>query len=130
MKDWKDIEKMDPGQLGKAAAGTPVPEGWENRLTDLVGRLDEGERILGKARTRRPMAWIAVSAAAAAVLAAAVLFRPDRTPDLRDTYDDPALAYAEVEKALGLIAATMQYGSEKVSESCGRIGQSVEAVLK
>lgn len=129
MKDWKDIEKMDPGQLGKAAAGTPVPEGWENRLTDLVGRLDEGERILGKARTRRPMAWIAVSAAAA-VLAAAVLFRPDRTSDLRDTYDDPALAYAEVEKALGLIAATMQYGSEKVSESCGRIGQSVEAVLK
>lgn len=128
MKDWKDIEKMDPGQLGKAAAGTPVPEGWENRLTDLVGRLDEGERILGKARTRRPMAWIAVSAAAAVL--AAVLFRPDRTPDLRDTYDDPALAYAEVEKALGLIAATMQYGSEKVSESCGRIGQSVEAVLK
>ena len=130
MKDWKDIEKMDPGQLGKAAAGTPVPEGWENRLTDLVSRLDEGERILGKVRPRRPMAWIAVSAAAAAVLAAAVLFRPDRMPDLRDTYDDPALAYAEVEKALGLIAATMQYGSEKVSESCGRIGQSVEAVLK
>ena len=116
MKDWKDIEKMNPEQLGKAAAGVPVPEGWENRLTELVDGLDKAGQVLGERKSRRPLLLAAVSAAAAAVLAAGLLWT-DRTPRFRDTYDDPALAYAEVERAFELFASKMQYGTEKVYES-------------
>ena len=54
------------------------------------------------------------TAAAAALAVGLILPGPNR---LRDTYDDPALAYAEVEKALGRIAEKMQYGAEVVSDS-------------
>ena len=128
MKDWKELEKMSSAELERAAADLPVPDGLEHRLTALVDGLDKGEKVLGTGRMRPDIRWVLGGAAAAAVAVAAGLSM--RTPPLKDTYEDPALAYAEVERALELFAAKLQYGTDKLSESCDRIGQSFETVLK
>ena len=142
MKDWKEFEKMSSAELERAAADLPVPDGLERRLTALVDGLDKGEKVLGigsggrdeklsgKGSGRmRPNIRLALGGAAAAVAVVAAGLSM-RTPALKDTYEDPALAYAEVERALELFASKMQYGSDKLSESCDRIGQSFETVLK
>ena len=40
-----------------------------------------------------------------------------RNPEPIDTFDDPYLAYAEVEKVFAKISGTVAYGAEKVSQS-------------
>ena len=108
MKDWKDIEKMSPEQLLKASEGIPVPAGLEDRTAALVDEL--GYRPVWQKTALR-----AVAAAAMIALVAGIAWKGSVTP--KDTFDDPMLAYAEVEKALGRIAEKMQYGTEVVAES-------------
>lgn len=119
MKDWKTIADMRPDQLEEAAADIRVPEGLEDRLAALVEDLDHADQVLaaGKTAGRSRKIWISLLGTAAAVTLVAGLFRMQAGPRLKDTYDDPALAYAEVEKALGRIASKMQYGTEVLSES-------------
>lgn len=134
MKDWKELERMSPDELERASAGIPVPDGLEARLTEWVDSLDKGGRVLGDelrpspGRSRRWI-WPAATGAAAAVAALTVAGLSLRAPSLEDTYDDPALAYAEVERALGLIAAKMQYGSEKFSASQDVMEQRIRSVF-
>ena len=52
--------------------------------------------------------------AAIAVLLAVGL---TRNPEPKDTFDDPYLAYAEVEKVFSKISGTVAYGADKISES-------------
>ena len=40
-----------------------------------------------------------------------------RNPEPKDTFDDPYLAYAEVEKVFAKISGTVAYGADKVSQS-------------
>lgn len=130
MKDWKEIDAMSPAELEKAAAGIPVPDGLETRLAALVEDLDKGERVLevrDDGRAHPVGGWIAVAATVAA--AVAVVGLSLRTPALKDTYEDPVLAYAEVERALGLVAAKMQYGTEKFSASQGAMEQRIRSVF-
>lgn len=130
MKDWKEIDAMSPAELEKAAADIPVPDGLETRLAALVEDLDKGERVLevrDDGRAHPVGGWIAVAATVAA--AVAVVGLSLRTPALKDTYDDPVLAYAEVERALGLVAAKMQYGTEKFSASQGAMEQRIRSVF-
>ena len=133
MKDWKEIANLRPDELEKAAAGVPVPDDLETVLTALVEELDKGERALevrlggkGTRPARRAWGWLAV---AAAVIAVTVVGLSLQTPAPKDTYDDPALAYAEVERAFGLVAAKMQYGSEKFSASQDVMEQRIRSVF-
>ena len=114
MKDWKEIEKMSPEQLEQLAAGVEVPGDLERRVGETLQVLSRTEEVL-TGRRSRPLWFSVIGTAAAAALVAGLLL-PD-TDRLQDTYDDPALAYAEVEKALGRIAEKMQYGAEVVSDS-------------
>ena len=114
MKDWKEIEKMSPEQLEQWAAGVEVPGDLERRVGETLQVLSRTEEVLAGRRSRT--LWFSVIGTAAAAALVAGLLLPD-TDRLQDTYDDPALAYAEVEKALGRIAEKMQYGAEVVSDS-------------
>ena len=114
MKDWKEIEKMSPEQLEQWAADVEIPGDLERRVGETLQVLSRTEEVLAGRRSRT--LWLSVigTAAAAALAVGLILPGPNR---LRDTYDDPALAYAEVEKALGRIAEKMQYGAEVVPDS-------------
>ena len=76
------------------------------------------EELSGKvqAAVRRPVRWMLPAGIAAAV---AVLVTIGLTwePAPKDTFDDPYLAYAEVEKAFAKISGTVAYGADKIARS-------------
>jgi len=53
----------------------------------------------------------------AAAVAVLVTIGLTHEPAPKDTFDDPYLAYAEVEKAFAKISGTVAYGAEKISQS-------------
>lgn len=75
----------------------------------LTGRED---KISGKKETGKALKWV-IPAVAAAVAAALVLI-PGRP---KDTFDDPVLAYAEVEKAFAYMSEKIETGSEIASKA-------------
>ena len=123
MKKISEIEVLTPEQLELVAAdaSVPVPEDLKASLealagaAELAGILEEGTpervrgeellRVRGEARPRKSAVWKrwAVAAAAAAVVALAVTLSVPSRP--KDTFSDPLLAYAEVQRAFDLISA-------------------------
>ena len=112
MKSIDEISRLSAEDLERISLdeSIPVPEELSGKVQEALARAD------ANARTRR-LRWILPStgiAAAAAILLAVGL---TRNPEPKDTFDDPYLAYAEVEKVFAKISGTVAYGAEKVSQS-------------
>lgn len=91
MKTIDEIEKLTAEDLERISLdeSIAVPEGLEDRIISSVHE---------KTILRGRLLWLAGAAASIILVATiAVNYRPNT---LKDTFDDPALAYAEVEKAL------------------------------
>ena len=140
MKRIEDIEKMDPEALEQAALEevATVPEGLRDRIeTALAAKAvmdsTSGESAVNNSgapaepvgismnqatNAPRRQRWIPVSAIAAAAAIAALFMIPrlnDRS--LQDTYNDPALAYAQVEATFRQISDKMTIGVNKASKA-------------
>lgn len=119
MKSVKDIENMSLEHLEAVSMdeSIKVPEGFAERMKDEVGileRLTEDEpQKAGRVMTLR----VASIAAAVAILAGVGfgVLRWQNEP--KDTFDDPYLAYAELEKAFAKVSDGMQKGLAMVEES-------------
>ena len=101
MKKIEDIEKLTTEDLLRIGADEriPIPE-------DLSVTLPH--------KTRRN--WSIAAAAAILIgLGGWALSRPSSAP--QDTFEDPYLAYAAVEKALGKMSATVQNTAGKVARA-------------
>ena len=113
MKRIDDIEKMGLEDLEAAAmAGNPgVPQGLEERIKERIlaremSKMPEGRRVLR------------LGGIAAAVALALLIFNPWRVDDqLQDTFEDPRMAYAQLEKAFAEISNKMSMGVEMVSQA-------------
>lgn len=119
MKSMKDIENMSLEQLEAVSMdeNIAVPEGFAERLKGDFGTL---ERLTEEEpqKTGCVMALRMVSIAAAAALLAGVGFGIARWQnEPKDTFDDPYLAYAELEKAFARVSYGMQRGLAMVEES-------------
>lgn len=115
MKRLEDIEKMDWQELENAASqeNIPVPAGLGKRIAEmLTARAIAAEPAPKKAGRR--VLWAAV--AAAAVLAGVLALPTAGSPEPKDSFDDPYLAYAEVEKAFQLIGQKMSDGLDRAGE--------------
>ena len=150
MKRIEDIETLDEAQLEQAALGEgiPVPEGLEGRIKAVLaaGALTaNASGLSGKAeekaspvntqtasardtRTLRRLAWPALAAAAAAA-ALLALPRIGKAP-LKDTFDDPYLAYAQVEEAFRTISDKMNAGLQLASEAGEAASKPFEIIDK
>ena len=64
----------------------------------------------------RTLRW-AVPTGVAAAIAVLLAVGLTRNPEPKDTFDDPYLAYAEVEKVFSKISGTVAYGADKIYES-------------
>lgn len=95
-----------------------VPEGLEKDLSDMIDSMDAAEKIIssGKSPARVAMTYI-MSTAAGIILAIGIwmTLQTFRTP--KDTFTDPELAYAEVQKALVTISEKMNPGLEKAQSA-------------
>ena len=99
MKSLKELEKMslEAVSLDESIA---VPEGFAARLESSL----EGRK--GRARVVRLVA----AAASVAVLAGVGLGVAKWQDEPKDTFDDPYLAYAELEKAFAKMSGGVQKG--------------------
>lgn len=127
MKRIEDIEQWSPDQL-EAAAGNeeiPVPEGLRKRIeqTLLV------KEIAGKSPPDGRAARLPYAALAAASLAAVALVPRYRERALRDTFDDPYLAYAQVEATFQTISDKMAKGLDLAAKAGENAEKPVE-ILK
>lgn len=111
MKELKDIENISFEELERIASdgSTRVPEGLQANVRATVEAAAAAEDAKRKAQRR--FAWLPYASAfvAVAVCAAIIFVAPVRnTP--KDTFEDPAAAYAELEKTFNYIAQKMDKG--------------------
>lgn len=94
-----------------------VPDGFASRLGDgleVFERLTEDEsRKDGRVRMVRVLS----AAAAAALLVGAGLGLSDRQDEPEDTFTDPYLAYAELEKAFAIMSGEIHKGLAMAEKS-------------
>lgn len=111
MKTPEEIEKLSLEELEAQAAaqGAKAPQGLQQRLRETLAASE-----LAQARPR-PARWIPYASLAVAAAAAALVLLPPSGP--KDTFDDPYLAYAEVEKAFRTISDKMNGGMELAREA-------------
>ena len=145
MKSIEEINKLDLEELEQAAGSISVPEGLSERIKTALaaevlvssaqppvvipglakkgfGRKSAG-RLSGYTRIVSACAF-AVAAAFAAVLAIPRLTSP------KDTFDDPLLAYAQVEQTFKFISEKMSGGVEMVREAGPVIGKPETIINK
>lgn len=128
MKNIEDIEKLTEEQLLQMAddESVAVPEGLGESLRALVGaaQLTKPESV-----RRRPafIPW-AAAAAVAAALAVGISLSIPRRP--KDTFSDPYLAYAEVQRTLNRIAQKGNQAAEIAGEAVPAIEKTEEILNK
>lgn len=118
MKSIKEIENMSLEELIAVSSdeAIAVPEGFAER----IGRQVEAQKIAkdleyGADRTRT-VRWIG-AAAAVTLLAGTALGIANWQNRPKDTFDDPYLAYAELEKAFATMSEGIQKGFAMADKS-------------
>ena len=122
MKRIEDIEKMGLEELEAAAMeeNVEVPQGLAGRIQEriLAAELAKESPIEKPQIQRKRILQFSGIAAAAVVVFALVLLKPGMQKDtLQDTFEDPYLAYAQVEKAFAEISSKMSLGVEMVAQA-------------
>ena len=114
-----------------------IPSDLEASIEKMLDGMDAASRILadGKTSMKGPQAdsqariarikrsFLSITAAASIVLVGWLGYGMVRNSAPQDTFDDPKLAYAEVERVLSSISSNMQHsvrGVEKADEILGR----------
>jgi len=120
---------MEPEQLEAAARkeNIPVPKGLEEGILSAIAAKEAAkEAVREKARARR-FQWAPYAAvAAAAMVTVAVVIPRSEEPRLRDSFDDPYLAYAEVEATFQRISDKMTRGVDLASKA----GETAETPIQ
>ena len=127
MKRIEDIESLELDELESAALETDVtvPSGLEDRImASLAART-----IAGSRPKPAPARWIPYAALALAASLAAVALIP-RSNKLTDTFDDPYLAYAQVEATFQRISDKMAVGAQLAAKTGETADKTVEIISK
>ena len=117
MKTIEEWEKLRWEDLEAAASAEkiPVPKGLDERIALTLAAFS-ASREHSDARPARRRAVTVSAFAAAAVLAALLALPRLSVREPKDTFDDPYLAYAAVEKAFQSISRKMSTGLELAKE--------------
>ena len=129
MKRIEDIEKLSIEALEAASETLPVPEDFRQRIESTLlseeSLAAEGGRgsKAGRLAVRSVVSMLAV----AAVVAAVLLIR--KPAELKDSFDDPMLAYAQVEQTFQYISRKMSGGIDMVRDA-GPVAVRPEEIIK
>lgn len=112
MKTIEELQDLTWEELETAASkeAAPVPAGLQTRIAETLAA-----RTLAAEPARSPARRYGYIALAAAAALAALVVIP-RVSAPKDTFDDPYLAYAEVEKAFQSISEKMNAGVDLARE--------------
>lgn len=118
MKSLKDIENMSLEELERASLDerTAVPEGFAERIQISVDAQSIIDEIKEDSHPGR-MVRIVGAAASVAVIAGIGLGIAQWQNEPKDTFDDPYMAYAELEKAFAIMSGGVQKALAMAEES-------------
>lgn len=118
MKSIEQIEKMSLGDLETISLDEriSVPFGLTSRASSLIKR------------QRQTRAGVIGIAASLAILLGAGLWQNTHN-GLKDTFSDPYLAYAEIEKTLSKIGSAVENSAEMVESSQEIIDKRINNIL-
>lgn len=126
MNRLEEIENISSNTLEEYAEDRSVriPEGFRERLeTALISSAATcGESV--RPPRRAPLKLLAGCAAVAAAAALVLTLYPQREPE--DTFDNPVLAYAELERTFSYIASKMGEGFEITAEAEQTISKNLD----
>ena len=118
MKSIKEIENMSLEELIAVSSdeATAVPEGFAERIGRQVEAQKVAKDLAKDADRTRTVRWIG-AAAAVTLLAGTALGIANWQNRPKDTFDDPYLAYAELEKAFATMSDSLQKGLAMADKS-------------
>ena len=120
MKSLKDIENISLEELEAVSLDESIriPEGFAERLQENIEAQQKIERLDEAGPAVRTVRLAFISAAASvAVLIGVGLGIAKWQNEPKDTFDDPYMAYAELEKAFATISGGMQKALAMAEES-------------
>ena len=125
MKSIKEIENMSLEELMAVSSdeATAVPEGFAERIKRQVEAQKIARDLENDADRTRTARWIG-AAAAVTLLAGTALGIASRQNQPKDTFDDPYLAYAELEKAFATMSEGLQKGIAMADKSEDIMGKA------
>ena len=118
MKSIKEIENMSLEELIAVSSdeATAVPEGFAERIGKQVEAHKIARDLENDADRVKTVRWIG-AAAAVSLLAGTALGIVNWQKQPKDTFDDPYLAYAELEKAFATMSDSLQKGLAMADKS-------------
>ena len=118
MKSIKEIENMSLEELVAVSSdeATAVPEGFAERIGKQVEAHKIARDLENDADRVKTVRWIG-AAAAVTLLAGTALGIVNWQKQPKDTFDDPYLAYAELEKAFATMSDSLQKGLAMADKS-------------
>ena len=118
MKSIKEIENMSLEELIAVSSdeATTVPEGFAERIGKQVEAHKIARDLENDADRVKTVRWIG-AAAAVTLLAGTALGIVNWQKQPKDTFDDPYLAYAELEKAFATMSDSLQKGLAMADKS-------------
>ena len=118
MKSIKEIENMSLEELIAVSSdeATAVPEGFAERIGKQVEAHKIARDLENDADRVKTVRWIG-AAAAVTLLAGTALGIVNWQKQPKDTFDDPYLAYAELEKAFATMSDSLQKGLAMAEKS-------------
>lgn len=120
----EEILRKGLSQMRTADGDIPVPEDLGQMIERTV------DRELGRRRSRMRLVASISSVAAAAAIAAIAFIMPADTYEPKDTFEDPALAYAETVRALEMVGVNLGKGLAKAGNSMDRAGSMVSETIE
>ncbi|MBP5317230.1 MAG: hypothetical protein J6Y83_05970 [Bacteroidales bacterium] len=126
MKRIEDIEKITAEELEAVANDARLPEGKAG-AREVIAKLEIAEEAKGRSPRKVYIGWISGIAATFIVMLGIGLALQSRGP--KDTFDDPVLAYAQVQSVLQQISSGMQQGKAAVDESGQMIADEFEKTI-
>lgn len=127
MKDIETIGRMSLEEL-EAIADDETLDAGDAGAKELVAKLEIAEEAKGGSSRKVYVSWISgIAASFILMLGIGLALQHSREP--RDTFDDPALAYAQVQAVFRQIGAGVQQGRDAVYESEKTISDNVEKTI-
>ncbi|MBO4657566.1 MAG: hypothetical protein J5639_07325 [Bacteroidales bacterium] len=123
MKDLETIDKMTLEELEAISNDTTLPAG-DAGAKELIGKLELAHEARGGSSRKIYVSWITGIAATFILMLGIGLALENRSP--KDTFDDPALAYAQVQEVFRMIGSGVQQGRDAVAESGEMISYEME----
>ena len=125
MKSIKEIEKMSLEELIEVSLdeATAIPEGFAERIGKQVEAHKIAKELENDADRVNTVRWIG-AAAAVTLLAGTALGVANWQNEPKDTFDDPYLAYAELEKAFATMSDSLQKGLAMADKSEDIMGKA------